>query len=228
MVHFTTHNSEFYADFLYVACGNRGFSANAKYGMDIRLATKDCSRCVLGTCGGLLQLETPSHAPRQVGLVAGHLLEQLTHTSYEAAQTNCEAPSFTGDILYPRSSREMPRHDWALFDAADFTFKYPISNQPVLTIAQKSEFPKEDTVVSIRTSKGEVTGILSSSTSGIMLNPDQGFLYVRMIIMSKGLSLPISSAFPQRKPQENLSVQHKYLYWNRLGYHKWRLGCMGS
>lgn len=45
-------------------------------------------------------------------------------------------------------------------------------------------------MVSIQTSRGEVTGTLSSSTSGILLNPDQGFVHVRMIMMDRGSSLP--------------------------------------
>lgn len=193
-----------------------------KHGLGIRLVTKDGLRYVRGTCGGVLRLETPYHPPRQVGLLAGHLLEQLGRISSEAAHEAYEAPSIIGDILYPKSSRGIPRHDWALFDAAKLGLKYFMANQPTFAIAKESELPKQDTLVNIWTSRGEVTGTLSSSTSGILLNPAQGFVHVRMIIMERGSSLLnfFLVAFLIRRP-------HEYSYWNRLGHYKGRLRCMG-
>lgn len=181
------------ADFMSVIL-DENHSLGDKHGLGIRLVTKDSLRYVRGTCGGILRLETPYHPPRKVGLLAGHLLEQLGRFSNEAAHKSYEAHSIIGDMFYPRTSREIPRHDWALFDADKLGFKYAIANQTTLTIAQESELPKEDTSVSIRTTRGEVTGTLSSSTSGILLNPTQGFVRVRMIIVDRGSS-PISFSF---------------------------------
>lgn len=162
---------------------------NSKYGIGIRLVTLDGSRYVRGTCGGILQLELPSHAPRKVGLVAGHLLEQLAQGSSETSRESHETGPIIG-VLYPSTSSGIPRHDWALFGAAHPLCKPALAAQAALTIAEKSEFPTEETVVHVHTSKGEVVGTMSSSISGIMLNPDQGFVQVKMITMSKGSSYP--------------------------------------
>lgn len=186
---------EFDADFMSVIL-EESHSLGDKHGLGIRLVTKDGLRYVRGTCGGILRLETPYHPPRQVGLLAGHLLQQLRRTSSEAVHEAHEARSIVGDVLYPRTSREIPRHDWTIFDAAGLDFKYTMANQTILAIAQESELPSEDTLVNIRTTRGEVMGTLSSSTSGILLNPARGFVHVRTIIMDGGLSLQIPFLFP--------------------------------
>ncbi|KAJ0117985.1 hypothetical protein J7T55_014436 [Diaporthe amygdali] len=169
-----------------VVCERSDIDGSNNFGMGIRLLTKDGSRHVRGTCGGFLQLETPNKPPRQVGLMAGHLLEQLRQSSKKENQETFGSHLLTRDILYPRSSGNIPRHDWALFDAAHLIFKYSMIDQHGLTIAQKSDLPAGSAVVVIRTSRGAVIGTLSSSTSAIMLSPDHGFVHVRMIFMNKG------------------------------------------
>lgn len=166
---------------------------NVRHGMAIRLITKDGSRYVRGTCGGLLQLKVPGQAPRLVGLMAGHLLEQLVQDPREDHKDATDRSINIGDIFYPKSSRDIPRYDWALFDAARFGFENYMAEQDSYTIAQEWDLPDVNTAVVIRTSGGEVTGTLSSTTSGVLLNPDQGFLQVRTIMMDKGQLIPVSS-----------------------------------
>lgn len=166
---------------------------NVRHGMAIGLITKDGSRYVRGTCGGLLQLKVTDQAPRLVGLMAGHLLEQLVQDPREDHKDATDRSITIGGILHPKSSGDIPRYDWALFDAGRFGFENDMAKQDSYTIAQESELPEVNTAVVIRTSRGEVTGTLSSSTSGIMLNQDQGFLHVRTIMMDKGQLIPISS-----------------------------------
>lgn len=190
VVNSMTSAPELSADFMQVLFEERNSIGDVKSGLAIRLVTKDGLRCVRGTCGGIFQLEKPYHPPRRVGLVAGHLLEQLSETSNDGVQEVYEARSIIGDMLYPRTSRDIPRHDWALFDAAKLGFEDALIRQHTLAIAKVSELPKEDTAVNIRTLRGAVSGTLTSSTSGILLNPDQGFLHVRLIIMDRGSSPP--------------------------------------
>lgn len=210
MAQSTIRGSEFDADFLSVLFENSNTYDNFNHGLGIRVVTKDGSRYVRGTCGGLLQLETSNHPPRQVGLLAGHILEQLKQSSDEATRDTCETASIIGDILYPKSSGEIPRQDWALFDAGKLSYKSSMANQRTLSIAQNSELPKENTAVTIRTSEGQVTGTLSSSTSGIMLNPDRGFVHVRMVIMHRGSLFPRSLLISSQKPQMVISGANKH------------------
>lgn len=204
--HYVNRDFELDPRFLSVFLNDRAQFGGINRGLDIRLATTDGSRYIRGTCGGLLQLQTPNHPPQQVGLLAGHLIEQLKQTSNITSQVD-EDYSIIGDILYPRNPGEIPRHDWALFDADKLGFKYAMANRPNLSIAQESELPKENTVVLIRTSRGEVRGTLSSSTSGIVLNLDQGFVQVRMIIMDKGSSSPISLFIVSKRRGNRKSYQ---------------------
>lgn len=227
MVHSTTRDSEFNADFLSVLFENRNTYGESNHGLGIRVVTKDGSRFVRGTCGGFLRLEIPNHPPRQVGLLAGHLLEQLEQASNEASRETYETRSIIGDMLYPKSSGEIPRHDWALFDAGKLSFKSAMVNQHTLSIAQTSELPKENTLVTIRTSRGEVTGTLSSSTSGIMLNPDRGFVHIRMVIMHKGSLHQDPLLLASQEHQVIISGANNHLHQNRLSYHERRLRCMG-
>lgn len=183
-----------YGDYLWVVLENRIASTDIMYGVGIRLATKDGARYVHGTCGGVLQLEIPNNSTRRVGLIAGPLLEQLSQTP-NGERREYYYNRAIGDILHPISSREIPRHDWALFNVDNWrgsskTLINRVTHQATLTIAKRSELPKQNIVVNILTSRGEVTGTLSSSTSGIMLDPDQAFVYVRMITMDRGSSLP--------------------------------------
>lgn len=157
-----------------------------KHGMAIRLITKDGSRSVHGTCGGLLRLITPEQPPRQVGLMAGHLLEQLCQGSGKENDNTTDSSLVIGNILYPKSLADIPRYDWALFDAAELGFEHEMANQDSYAVVQESEIPEVNSVVVIRTSRGDMTGTLSSSTTGIMLNPDQGFVNVRTIILDRG------------------------------------------
>lgn len=176
-----------------VVCEGRTYDGNGKYGMGIRLITKDGSRFVRGTCGGLLQLNHHNQPPKQVGLIAGHLLEQLGQVTEEINHETVEIPCRIGEILHPKISTKIPQHDWALFDAGKLGLSYDMAAQSDLTIAQKAEIPDVSTVVVIRTTRGEMTGTLSSSTSGIMLRPNQGFVHVRTIIMDKSKYFQLSS-----------------------------------
>lgn len=189
-LHATTGVPEFDAQSVsVVVCGPSNVDGNAKHGLGISLVTKDGSRSIRGTCGGLLQLEIPDQAPRQLGLMAGHLLEQLGQDSTDEQQKVTDRAFPIGDIFYPKSSGELPRYDWALFDAVGLHFEQ--DTQDNFAVARELDFPDVNTVVVIRTSSGEMTGTMSFSTSGIMLNPGQGFVHVRTIMMNKGQSLPI-------------------------------------
>lgn len=208
-------------------CGEyKNINGNEKCGAAIWLVTKDGSRCVRGTCGGLLQLEAPNRSPRQVGLLAGHLLEQLKRTSNETSGETCETRPIIGDILYPKSSREIPGHDWALFSAPYFNYQGFTTGQPTLTIAQEAEFPESNATVIIRTSRGESTGTLLSTTSGIMLDLNRGFVPARMIIMAKGSSF-LKVLFACSGSQASIDC-NLVLTANRLDYHDRRLGSLGS
>lgn len=180
-------HSEVDAQSVSVLCERDSTSGNGKCGSAIRLVTKVGSRYVRGTCGGLLRLETPNHPPRYVGLLAGHLLDQLKQTPIDARRETNEDCFTIGNILHPKSLGQIPRHDWALFNAVEVNYQESLASEPNLTIAQEADLPEENTTVVIRTSRGEMTGTLSSTSSGIMLNPNQGFIHVRMIIMAKGL-----------------------------------------
>lgn len=169
-----------------VVCEERNTDGNGKYGMSIRLITKDGSRAVRGTCGGFLQLSSHNQPPKQVGLIAGHLLEQLGQGPEESHHETVEIHCNIGEILHPKISTEIPLHDWALFDAGKLKISYSMVAQSDTAIAQGAEFPDSRIVVVIRTTRGEVTGTLSSTTSGIMLRPNQGFVHVRTIIIDKG------------------------------------------
>lgn len=158
-----------------------------KHGMGIRVIIQDSSQNVRGTCGGFLQLTFRDSPPRQVGLIAGHLLEQLSQAVEEEEQQNVTQSSFIiGDIFHPKSLRHIPRYDWALFDVTEPSFEHNMVSHDGFSVAQESEIPGVSILVDIRTSRGEMTGTLSSSTSGIMLNPDQGFVHVRTITINKG------------------------------------------
>lgn len=88
--------------------------------------------------------------------------------------------------MYPKLSAEPPRYDWALFDATKLGFEHEMTSYNSTAVAQGSELPDVDTVVVFRTSRGEMKGTLSSSPSGIMLNPKEGFIHVRTIVMERG------------------------------------------
>ncbi|KAH8764223.1 hypothetical protein F5883DRAFT_107572 [Diaporthe sp. PMI_573] len=169
-------------------------AGDVKHGMGIRVITKDGSQYVRGTCGGLLQLLVPNQPPRQVGLMAAHLLEQLGQDSKEKEHITTSSSLIIGDVVHPKSPGGLPRYDWALFDATKLGFEDNTTNQNSVTVVQASEFPDTGTVVSIRTSRGELAGTLSSSASGIMLNADQGFVQVRTIVMDKGNLFSIDPA----------------------------------
>lgn len=161
--------------------------ANMKHGMGIRVIIQGSSQYMRGTCGGFLRLTFPNSPPRQVGLIAGHLLEQLSQAIEEEKQNNVpESSNAIGDIFYPKNSGDMPRYDWALFDVTEPGFEHNTVSYNGFSVAQESELPDVSIMVAIGTSRGEMIGTLSSSTSGIMLNPDQGFVHVRTITMDKG------------------------------------------
>lgn len=184
-VHPTTSTLEVDTRSMSVVCEGRNDYGNGRYGMGIRLITKDGSRLVRGTCGGILQLNHHNQPPKQVGLIAGHLLEQLGQGPEEIHQETVEFPCRIGEIFHPKTSTKIPQHDWALFDAGKLSLSYDMAAQSNLTIAQNAEIPDVSTFVVIRTTRGEMTGTLSSSTSGIMLRPNQGFVHVRTIIMDR-------------------------------------------
>lgn len=171
-------------------------TGSMRHGMGIRLVTEDGSQYVRGTCGGLLYLEVPNQPPRDVGLMAAHLLEQLGQDSRQKDKMTTEDPLVIGGIVHPKSPGAIPRYDWALFDANRLGFEDNTINENTVAVAQGSEFPDTATVVSVRTSRGELAGTLSSSSSGIMLNADQGFIQVKTIVMNKGiLSLSPHSSY---------------------------------
>lgn len=190
---------EFDAQSLCVVREPSNIDGNVRHGMGIRLVTKDGLRYVRGTCGGLLQLRLPDQAPRLVGLMAAHLLEQLFQDIKDEKQKSIDSSSGIGEVLYPKNSRDVTRYDWALFDAAGLGVEPDMTEHDGYTIAHESEFPDVSTVVVIRTARGEVTGTLSSTSSGIMLNPDQGFVNVRTIMIDKGQSISVSSLPFQRR-----------------------------
>lgn len=190
-VHSTSKFVEVDPQSVSVVCEPSDIDGDVRHGMRIRLINKDSPRYVRGTCGGLLKLVIPGQPPQQVGLIAGHLLERLSQCSKKPRHNTTEGACVIGGILHPKTLGETPRYDWALFDAANLE-SVEITNQSSCTVAQESEFPDLNTTVMIRTSRGEMTGTLSSTTSGIMLNTDQGFVPVRTIMMTKGQSLPIT------------------------------------
>lgn len=164
--------------------------ATIQHGMGIRVVIQGSSQYMRGTCGGFLRLTFPNSPPRQVGLIAGHLLEQLSQAIEEEKQKNVpESSEIIGDIFYPKNSGDVPRYDWALFDVTEPGFEHSMVSYNGFSVAQESEIPDMSILVAIGTSRGEMKGTLSSSTSGIMLNPDQGFVHVRTITMDEGKSL---------------------------------------
>lgn len=162
-------------------------AGHLNHGMGIRLVIKDDSRYVHGTCGGLLQLLNTGQPPRLVGLIAGHLLEQLGQDYQETTSRTPEHPQAACGIVFPQSLGRLSVHDWALFDATRLSFDVDTASQNNVMVAQEPDFPNESTEVVIRTSRGEVTGTLASSSSGIMLNEDQGFVQVRTIVVNRGM-----------------------------------------
>lgn len=169
-------------------------------GMGIRLIIQDDSRYVRGTCGGLLQLLDTNQPPRLVGLITGHLLEQLGQDYQETNNNTPETSQAACDIVFPQSLGTLPLHDWALFDATRLGFELDTASQNNVIVAQDPDFPEESTEVVIRTSRGEVTGKLASSASGIMLNEDQGFVQVKTIVLNRGKYFR-SSQVPRYHPQ---------------------------
>lgn len=166
-------------------------AAGVRHGMGIRLMKKDGSQYVRGTCGGLLRMEAPNQPPRQVGLIAAHLLEQLGQDSMEQHNRIIDNSPIIGSMVHPKNPGTLPLYDWALFDATKLGFDHDTTS---FTTAKESEFPREGTAVAIRTLRGDLAGTLSSSSSGIMLNAEQGFIQVRTIVMDKGNLLPIYPA----------------------------------
>lgn len=203
---------------------------NVKRAMGIRLITKDGFQSVSGTCGGFFQLKVPDKAPRIVGLMAGHLLEQLVQCPMNRHQDITDSSFASGGILYPKSSKDIPRYDWALFDAANFGFAHDLAEhlEDNYTVAQDSDLPDVNTVVVIRTSRGDMTGMLSSSASGIMLNPDQGFVHARTILMDKGQLFPVSVPPPPFQGGHMPCDSDSYSSLDRLNHHERRFGCLGS
>ncbi|KAI7780047.1 hypothetical protein LA080_000060 [Diaporthe eres] len=161
-------------------------AAGVRHGVGIRLINKIGSKYVRGTCGGLLRMEAPNQPPRQVGLMAAHLLEQPSQDSMEQDNRIIDGSPIIGSMVHPKNPGTLPLYDWALFDATKLGFDHDTTS---FTTARESEFPREGTVVAIRTSRGDLAGTLSSSSSGIMLNADQGFIQVRTIVMDKGAVL---------------------------------------
>lgn len=158
-----------------------------RHGMGIRLIKNDGSQYVRGTCGGLLHVEAPNQPPRQVGLMAAHLLEQLGQDSMQQENEAIGNYPIIGSMVHPKNPGTLPSYDWALFDATKLGFDHDTTS---VTTAKESDFPREGTVVAIRTFRGDMAGTLSSSSSGIMLDADHGFIQVRTIVMDKGNSIP--------------------------------------
>ncbi|KAG6368700.1 hypothetical protein INS49_002913 [Diaporthe citri] len=131
-------------------------------------------------------MEAPNQPPRQVGLIAAHLLEQLGQDSMEQHNRIIGNSPIIGSMVHPKNPGALPLYDWALFDATKLGFDHDTTS---FTTAKESEFPREGTAVAIRTLRGDLAGTLSSSSSGIMLNADQGFIQVRTIVMDKGAVL---------------------------------------